>query len=80
MIAGAAGAALPEPHWHKVPSPASPMPINLAAAARTLSPAEAPIVLDVGGTEVIAVISGPGDPREWWSAVCEVALQPEEAK
>lgn len=51
------------------------MPASLAAAARTLSPDEAPILLDVGGTEIIAVISGPGDPREWWSAVCEVAGQ-----
>jgi hypothetical protein len=51
------------------------MPASLAAAARTLSPDEAPILLDVGGTEVIAVICGPGDPRQWWSAVCEVAGQ-----
>jgi hypothetical protein len=75
MIAGAAGAALPEPHWRPTPRAAKPMPASLAAAARTLSPDEAPILLDVGGTEIIAVIAGPGDPREWWSAVCEVAGQ-----
>jgi hypothetical protein len=71
MIAAAAGAALPEPQWQEP----RPMPASLAAAARTLSADEAPIMLDVGGTEMIAVIGGPGDPREWWSAVCEVAGQ-----
>jgi hypothetical protein len=82
MIAGAAGAALPEPQWAQTRAPASPMPtsLSLAAAARTVRSDEAPIMLDVGGTEVIAVIGGPGDPREWWSAVCEVASQPEDAK
>jgi hypothetical protein len=78
-IAGAAGAALPEPQWQPTRQSASPMPANLAAAARTLRPEEAPIVLDVGGTEVIAVIGGPGNPRQWWSAVCEVAGQPDVA-
>jgi hypothetical protein len=79
MIAGAAGAALPEPPWPGTGAPASPMPASLAAAARAASSDEAPIMLDVGGTEVIAIIGGPGDPREWWSAVCQVAGQPEDA-
>jgi hypothetical protein len=79
MIAGAAGAALPEPQWHRTHSPTSKMPASLAAAAGTLSSDEAPITLEVGGTEVIAVIGGPGDPHEWWSAVCQVAGQPEDA-
>jgi hypothetical protein len=82
MIAGAAGAALPEPQWEETRAPARPMPtsLSLAAAARAVRSDEAPIMLDVGGTEVIAVIGGPGDPREWWSAVCEVARQTEDAK
>jgi hypothetical protein len=80
MIAGAAGAALPEPQWQETRQPASPMPANLAAAANTVIPDEAPIMLDVAGTEVIAVIGGPGDPREWWSAVCEVADRPKAAQ
>ncbi len=79
MIAGAAGAALPEPQWHGTRPPANPMPASLAAAARTLSQDESPIMLDVGGAKVIAVIGGPGDPGEWWSAVCAVAGQPEGA-
>jgi hypothetical protein len=80
MIAGAAGATLPEPRWHATHPPASPMPASLAAAARTVVPDEAPIMLDVGGSEVIAVIGGPGDPREWWLAVCEVAGEPKTAQ
>ncbi len=79
MIAGAAGAALPQPPSQGTGVPASPMPASLAAAARTASSAEAPVMLDVGGTEVIAVIGGPGDPREWWSAVCQVAGLPGDA-
>jgi hypothetical protein len=73
MIAGAAGAALPDQPWPETAAPSTPLPVSLAAAARTASPGETPIRLDVGGTDVIAVIGGPGDPREWWSAVCEFA-------
>jgi hypothetical protein len=73
MIAGAAGAALPEPRWHGTQHIGSPMPASLAAAARAMRPDEAPIMLEVAGTEIIAIIGGPGDPREWWSAVCAVA-------
>jgi hypothetical protein len=73
MIAGAAGARLPESRWHGTHQAASRMPASLAAAANAVRPDEAPIMLEVAGTEIIAVIGGPGDPREWWSAVCEVA-------
>jgi hypothetical protein len=31
--------------------------------------------LDVGGAEVIAVIGGAGDPREWWTAIWELTRQ-----
>jgi hypothetical protein len=72
MIAGAAGASLVAPAWRGAAGPASRMPANLVAAAREQSPREVPVRLEVGGSEVIAVISGPGDPREWWSAVCQV--------
>jgi hypothetical protein len=78
MIAGAAGAALPdEPWWHSAGPPA-PMPPSLAAAARAQDPRETPVRLIVGGADVIAVIGGPGDPREWWSAVCQVAAESED--
>jgi hypothetical protein len=78
MIAGAAGAALPEaPSWE---APASvPVPASLVAASQFPGQHEAPVRLIVGDTDVIAVVSGPGDPREWWSAVCQTASQVGEA-
>ncbi len=74
-IAGAAGASLRAPTWRGAAVPGPRMPASLVAAAREQSPREVPVRLEVGGSEVIAVIGGPGDPREWWSAVCQVTGQ-----
>ena len=73
MIAGAAGAALPDLPSRQ--STAAPVPASLVAAAQSVSPHQAPIRLLVGDTDLIAVVGGPGDPREWWSAVCRVATR-----
>jgi hypothetical protein len=67
MIAAAAGA----PAGPSVP--AAPMPPELAAAARELRPRDVPVRLDLGGTEVVVVIGGEGDPREWWQAIWQLA-------
>ncbi len=75
MIAGAAGAPQTAPPWRGPSGPAAPMPASLVAAAREQSPRETPVRLKVGDSEVIAVIGGPGDPREWWSAVCQLTGQ-----
>lgn len=73
MIAGAAGATLAAEPWWGATVPAAPMPASLAAAARDERSLETPVRLDVGDADVIAVIGGPGDPREWWSAVWQIA-------
>jgi hypothetical protein len=67
MIAASAGAA-PGP-----PAPPGPMPPALVAAARELHREEVPVRLDVDGTEVVAVVAGEGDPREWWTAIWRLA-------
>jgi hypothetical protein len=77
-IAGAAGAELPDPPWWEVPSTV-PVPASLVAASQSPGQDEAPVRLIVGDTDVIAVVAGPGDPREWWSAVCQTASQNGEA-
>jgi hypothetical protein len=70
-IAAAAGAATPgarlpgSGRQSTVPVP----PPNLLAAARDLRRDDVPVLLEVAGAEVIAVVGGPGDPREWWTAI-----------
>lgn len=49
------------------------MPPELAAAARELRSHDAAVRLDVAGTDVVAVVGGPGDPREWWTAIWQFA-------
>ena len=66
MIAAAAGRA-PD----SVPS--GPMPAGLVAAARELHSHDLPVRIDVAGSEVIAVVGGGGDPREWWNAIWQIA-------
>jgi hypothetical protein len=66
MIAAAAGADTPA-------VPDAPMPPALVAAARETRSADVPVHLDVAGVEVVAVIGGPGDPREWWTAIWHLA-------
>lgn len=68
-IAGAAGAALPDAGWWGRVVPSAPMPPGLLAAAGSDAERGAAVALDVSGNHVIAVVGGPGDPREWWSAV-----------
>ena len=70
MIAAAAGAPVAEPE------PTAPMPPSLLVAARELHRREVPVRLDVAGTEVIAVIGGEGDPREWWASIVQLATTP----
>jgi hypothetical protein len=84
-IAAAAGAARPGADLHgtelpSTPAPragkqstAPPPPPNLLAAARDLRGHDVPVRLDVAGAEVIAVVGGPGDPREWWTAIWQTA-------
>jgi hypothetical protein len=72
-IAGAAGAALPDAGWWGRVVPSAPMPPGLLAAAGEETERDAAVRLEVSGTDVIAVVGGPGDPREWWSAVWHLA-------
>ena len=76
----ASGAGLPRRHSTV---PMAPPPSNLLAAARDLSRHDVPVRLEVAGAEVIAVIGGPGDPCEWWTAIWRAAgpgtADPEEA-
>jgi O-acetyl-ADP-ribose deacetylase (regulator of RNase III) len=65
--AGAAGVAGGRP------AQAAPLPPALTAAARDLHRRDVPVRLGIGGSEVIAVIGGAGDPREWWTAIQQLA-------
>jgi hypothetical protein len=79
MIASAAGAALevdvpaPPPDGVQAGRSQTPPPATLVAAAREARPQDFPVRLEMGGTQLIAVIGGPGDPREWWSAIASAA-------
>jgi hypothetical protein len=73
MIAAAAGVAADSL------AAAAPVPASLVAAARELHQQDVAVRLDAGGTEVIAVIGGEGDPREWWLAICRLASPAREA-
>jgi hypothetical protein len=55
-----------------------PPPQNLLAAARDLHRRDVPVRLEVAGAEVVAVVGGPGDPREWWTAIWQMA-RPDDA-
>jgi hypothetical protein len=74
-IAAAAGAATAVADgarfapWQLGPMPATPMPPVLAAAARELRSHDAAVRLDVAGADVVAVVGGAGDPRDWWTAI-----------
>jgi hypothetical protein len=71
MIAAAAGA-------EQYPVPTAPLPPGLITAAADGRSHDVPVRLDVAGTEVIAVVGGDGDPREWWTAIWGLA-GPDEA-
>jgi hypothetical protein len=53
--------------------PTAPLPASLVAAARDQRMHDVAVRLDVAGAEVIAVVGGAGDPREWWTAIWSVA-------
>lgn len=72
MIAAAAGAGPRS-------VPLAPMPPELVAAAHQLGAGDAPVRLEVAGSEVIAVVGGEGDPREWWMAIWQ-AVGAEESR
>jgi hypothetical protein len=80
-IATAAGASLAEaPPGAAGPaggSPGEPLPATLLAAATRGQAAGAPVRLEVGGQDVIAVIGDDegGDPREWWNAIHRLTAQ-----
>jgi hypothetical protein len=73
MIAAAAGAAVSA-------APDAPVPPVLVAAARERRSSDVPVRLDVANSEVFAVVGGPGDPREWWTAIWQLAVRGEEAR
>jgi hypothetical protein len=58
-------------------SPGEPLPPTLLAAATRGQAAGAPVRLEVGGQDVIAVIGDDegGDPREWWNAIHRLTAQ-----
>lgn len=58
--------------------PAAPLPPELLAAARDVHGTDVPVRLDVAGNDVVAVIGGAGDPREWWTAIWQLAAKPGE--
>ncbi len=62
MIAAAAGVSRPAARE-------APVPPALLAAAGERRSGDVSVRLDVGGREVFAVVGGPGDAREWWSAI-----------
>jgi hypothetical protein len=72
-IAAAAGAALPA-------VPDAPLPPVLVAAAGEQRSADVAVRLEVKGGEVFAVVGGPGDPREWWTAIWDLAGRTEQAR
>jgi hypothetical protein len=51
------------------PVPAVPVPSSLRGAACDLRGRDVVARLDVGGAEVVAAVSGPGDPVQWWTAI-----------
>jgi hypothetical protein len=53
--------------------PSGPMPPGLVAAARELHSQDFPVRVEMPGSEVIAVVGGGGDPREWWNAIWQIA-------
>ncbi len=54
--------------------PSVPMPAELLAAAREArDDDELAVRLEIAGVCVIAVIGGEGDPREWWTAIWQIA-------
>jgi hypothetical protein len=70
QIAEAAGASLRDTE------PIALVPPALLAAARDSDEDGVPVRVDVDDREVIAVIGEGGDPREWWTAIRQLASPP----
>jgi hypothetical protein len=73
MIAAAAGARVPD-------APDAPVPPVLVAAAGERRSSDVPVRLDVADSEVFAVVGGPGDPREWWTAIWQLVGRNKQAR
>ena len=68
------GTGLPGTGRNSTP-PSAPLPPALLAAARDLRGDDVAVRLKVAGADVVAVVGGPGDPREWWTAIWQAAGQ-----
>ena len=53
--------------------PSVPMPVKLVAAAHDGRDEDFSLHLELNGASVVAVISGEGDPRQWWTAIWQLA-------
>ncbi|HTZ92715.1 MAG TPA: hypothetical protein VMB74_10000 [Streptosporangiaceae bacterium] len=71
---GLPGTGLPGTGRNSTP-PSAPLPPALLAAARDLRGDDVAVRLKVAGADVVAVVGGPGDPREWWTAIWQAAGQ-----
>jgi len=81
QIAAAAGAdsGKPPPGTDRPGPPSASLPASLLAAARDARAREEAVWLEVGDTDMIAIVGGPGNPREWWSAIWRVSKQADNA-
>ena len=69
-VARAAGAEVESAADDAVPG----VPAGLIAATRSPRPGGEPVMLTSrDGQQVIAVVTGDGDPRQWWNAINERA-------
>jgi hypothetical protein len=76
-IAATAGVELDERQRRAADAPDVPEPLMVAARDPRQ---DAPVRLEVAGREFIAVVGGEGgDPREWWTAIQQLASQPRSA-
>jgi hypothetical protein len=81
MIAAAAGSDSPKPlsRASRPGTPSASLPASLLAAARDARTDEEAVWLEVGDSDMIAIVGGPGNPREWWSAIWRVSKQADNA-
>jgi hypothetical protein len=80
-IAAAAGADAPKPPppMDRPGAPSASLPASLLAAARDARTREEAVWLEIGDSDMIAIVRGPGNPREWWSAIWRVSKQADDA-
>jgi hypothetical protein len=77
MIAAAAGTDTSKPpaRSDRPGAPSASLPASLLAAARDARTHEEAVWLEVGDSDMIAIVRGPGNPREWWSAIWHASKQ-----